>query len=140
MEHNNNTYELLREMVQLPTTTNGNKVDCLGMTPLHVLACFDIQDLRLYRCLIESYSEFLITKDKWGDIPIVFVLLSEPPMEIIHLMLATSRKSGDYVRYTIKAQRMYFPELKINWQHIIDESLSASNILIKAVLFSGSSV
>jgi hypothetical protein len=82
MAHNN-IYELLREMVQLPTA-NGDKVDCLGMTPLHVIACLGARELSLYRCLVDNYPESMITKDKLGDIPVFYVLLSEPPLKIIH--------------------------------------------------------
>ena len=158
VEHNN-AYEQLKEMVRLPTS-NSNAVDCLGMTPLHVLACSGTHELRLFRCLIENHPDALITKDKWGDTPLVYVLLSGSSMEIIHyffevhrskwgtisidfgeIVKTVSQRRGwaDYVRYTIKAQRTYFPDLKIDWNHIIDQSLESGAILMKAISFASSS-
>jgi len=156
----NNTCELLKDMILHPTT-NGDKVDCLGMTPLHVLACSGTTDLRLYRCLIDHYPDALITKDKWGETPLFYVLLSEPSMEVMHYFFEMYRrkwgtipidfgeiikmlakyKSIDYVRYTIKAQRTYFPGLKIDWKNIIDESFAyiwVGRLLLKASSFAGS--
>ena len=89
VEHNN-AYEQLKEMVRLPTS-NSNAVDCLGMTPLHVLACSGTHELRLFRCLIENHPDALITKDKWGDTPLVYVLLSGSSMEIIHYFFEVHR-------------------------------------------------
>jgi len=159
----NNTCELLKDMILHPTT-NGDKVDCLGMTPLHVLACSGTTDLRLYRCLIDHYPDALITKDKWGETPLFYVLLSEPSMEVMHyffemyrrkwgtipidfgeiIKMLANYKSIDYVKYTIKAQRTYFPGLKIDWKSIIDERFASDcicegRLLIKASSFAGSS-
>ena len=50
----------------------GNTQDCLGMTPLHILACSTKHDVRLYQLLIEKYPDNLIAKDKWGDIPLLY--------------------------------------------------------------------
>ena len=155
----NNTYEQLKEMIQIPTS-NSNAVDCLGMTPLHVLACSGTHELRLYRCLIEKYPDALITKDKWGDTPLAYVLLSESSMDIVHYFFEVHRRlwgtipidfgeiikiissrlrpSAGYVKYTIRAQRTYFPDLKIDWNHII-QSLRVDKDLMKAIFFAGSS-
>ncbi|KAL7541836.1 hypothetical protein ACHAXR_011247 [Thalassiosira sp. AJA248-18] len=45
---------------------SGNQQDCLGMTPLHILACSAKQKLALYQVIVERYPENLITEDKWG--------------------------------------------------------------------------
>ena len=41
----------------------GNEQDCLGMTPLHILACSSIHNLELYRLIVENYPANLITED-----------------------------------------------------------------------------
>jgi hypothetical protein len=162
-DEHNKTFELLKEMVLYPTT-NGDKVYCLGMTPLHVLACSGTNDLRLYRCLVDHYPDTMLTEDKWGETPLFYMLLFEPTMDIIHYFFEMHRrkwgtipidfgaiikmlakyKSIDYVRYIIKAQRTYFPGLKIDWKSIIDESFACDcicegRLLIKASSFAGSS-
>lgn len=159
----NNIYELLKEMVRY-RRTNGAKLDCLGMTPLHVLACSGTHDLRLYRCLIDNFPRAMITKDKWGEPPLVYVLLSEPPMEIIHYFFEmywrkwgklpidfgemikslAKCKSKEYLNFTIKAQRTYFPNLKVDWPGILADVLACDGPgtcgeLLKASAFYGSS-
>ena len=52
----------------------GKQQDCLGMTPLHILACSTKHHLELYKLMVEKYPETLITKDKWGDIPLLYAL------------------------------------------------------------------
>ena len=48
---------------------SGKEQDCLGMTPLHILACSTQQNVEMYRLMIEKYPEALIMKDKWGIYP-----------------------------------------------------------------------
>ena len=61
--------------------------DCLGMTPLHILACSTKHDLRLYQLLIENYPETLITKDKWAEIPLMYACWSRAPQEVLQLLI-----------------------------------------------------
>ena len=44
----------------------GNQQDCIGMTPLHILACSSVHDLELYRVIVAKYPANLITEDRWG--------------------------------------------------------------------------
>ena len=41
---------------------SGNQQDCLGMTPLHIMTCSTVQQLDLYRVLIDKYPDNLILK------------------------------------------------------------------------------
>jgi hypothetical protein len=41
----------------------GLQQDCLGMTPLHILACSTVQCLELYQLLIDNYPANLIVED-----------------------------------------------------------------------------
>ena len=49
----------------------GNQQDCLGMTPLHILACSSVHDLELYHLIVEKYPTNLITVDRWGALPLL---------------------------------------------------------------------
>jgi hypothetical protein len=40
----------------------GSQQDCLGMTPLHILACSSMHNLEVYRLIVEKYPANLITK------------------------------------------------------------------------------
>jgi hypothetical protein len=61
--------------------------DCLGMTPLHILACSSVHDLELYRVIIEKYPLTLITEDRWGALPLLYAFWGAAPAEIIQFLL-----------------------------------------------------
>jgi len=50
----------------------GNQQDCLGMTPLHILACLSVHNLEVYRLIVAKYPANLITVDRWGALPILY--------------------------------------------------------------------
>ena len=68
----------LRSMLD-PT---GNLQDCLGMTPIHILACSSIHDLELYRVIVAKYPTNLITEDRWGALPLLYAFWGAAPVEI----------------------------------------------------------
>ena len=59
----------------------GREQDCLGMTPLHILACSTVQNISLYQMLIDRYPDNLITEDRWGAVPILYAVWG------MHLMI-----------------------------------------------------
>ena len=65
----------------------GNQQDCLGMTTLHILACSYVHDLELYRVIVEKYPASLITKDRWGALPLLYAFWGATPTEIIEFLL-----------------------------------------------------
>ncbi|KAL7426952.1 hypothetical protein ACHAXH_002021 [Discostella pseudostelligera] len=75
----------LKREIRKPKAANHQ--DCLGMTPLHILACSTKHDLEMYQLLVERYPEHLITKDRWGDIPLLYAFWCNAPEEIIHFLL-----------------------------------------------------
>jgi len=130
------------EVGRLPA--HGLQQDCFGMTPLHVLLCSSAGcDVRVCQCMTEKYPGALLIKDKWGEVPLVYALFGEAPIEVIHflleshmqrwcdmpfdfggmiLRLATKRgTSADYVRDVIRAQRTHHRALEIDWQRIVDD-------------------
>ncbi len=118
------------------------RVDALGMTLLHVLACSGNHDIRLYRSICAFHADIMIAKDKWGDVPLAYIMLSEAPTEVLHYFLGMHKKkwgvmpfdfrmmiprlamyiSGEYMRHIIQAQRTHFPYLQINWQDVVEQS------------------
>jgi hypothetical protein len=65
----------------------GNQQDCLGMTPLHILACSSVHDLDVYRLIVEKYPANLITEDRWGALPLLYAFWGAAPAEIIGFLL-----------------------------------------------------
>ena len=65
----------------------GKQQDCLGMTPLHIMACSTVQDTSLYRVLVDKYPENLITEDRWGEVPLLYAVWGNAPSEIIQFLV-----------------------------------------------------
>jgi hypothetical protein len=66
---------------------SGLQQDCLGMTPLHILACSTVQRLELYQLLVEKYPENLIVKDSWGAEPLLYAVWGDAPNEIVYFLV-----------------------------------------------------
>ena len=66
---------------------SGSQQDCLGMTPLHIMACSTIQNVELYKVLVDKYPENLITEDRWGSIPLLYAIWGSVPDEIVQFLV-----------------------------------------------------
>jgi hypothetical protein len=84
----------------------GNQHDCLGMTPLHILACSSIHDLELYRVIVEKYPTNLITEDRWGALPLLYAFWGTAPTEIINFLL--------------DSYQALYPDYVFNWTMMVD--------------------
>ena len=123
----------------------GNKQDCMGMTPLHVLACSSIQSIELYKSLVTKYPENLVVEDGWGDVPLLYAVWSDAPMEILQFlvesykslypnyeldwtgMMKTLGVAGAQNECILKLhdiQQTFFPEQSIDWTVIIQDALT----------------
>jgi len=92
---------------QLNSALNGSneQQDCLGMTPLHILACSTDHNIELYRVLIEKYPQTLITKDRWGALPLLYALWGRAPDEIL--------------KYLVESYKSLSPNHELNWKEMI---------------------
>ena len=85
--------------------TTGMLQDKLGMTPLHILACSTRQNIEMYQLLLELYPENLITKDKWGELPLLYAFWSNAPKDILQLL--------------VKSHKEFSPAHNIDWGGIV---------------------
>ena len=136
-----------RTMRKLDPT--GNQQDCLGMTPLHILACSSVHNLEMYRLIVENYPTNLITEDRWGATPLLYLFWVAAPDEIIQFLLDSYQSLyPDYVfNWTMMVEtmgrcdtpktsienllfvkQMYFPEQPLDWDHLLDNFASPSHI------------
>ncbi|KAL7528596.1 hypothetical protein ACHAWF_008880, partial [Thalassiosira exigua] len=127
----------------------GKQQDCLGMTPLHILACSTNQNIELYRWVISRYPENLVTRDRWGALPILYVLWRncyrkdmqrKPLWKIITLLfesyhskypnyefdwsetvktLASENATGTVIRNFFIAEVEFFQEQSIDWDSVV---------------------
>ena len=98
--------------------TTGKEQDCLGMTPLHILACLTKPTIEMYRLLIEKYPETLIMKDKWGDIPLIYAFRCNAPTEVIDLL--------------VQNYKSLHPDYEFDWKGMI-ETLAKRNVPLKNI-------
>jgi hypothetical protein len=120
----------------------GNQQDCLGMTPLHILACSSIHDLDLFRVIVEKYPANLITEDRWGALPLLYAFWGNAPTEIIQFLLDSYQSlypnhvfnwtmmvetmgrtdaPKENIENLLRVKQMHFPEQSINWDLLLDE-------------------
>lgn len=137
--------ELKRVVGSMPgesqTSLEGGQ-DCLGMTPLHILACSTKQDLDLYRFVFRHFPRGLVTEDRWGCLPLFYAIWGDAPDEIVkflvdcHLFtfpdfeihfsemaenLCRSWASQDSIQTMIDIQQNSFPESSLDWVKLARE-------------------
>jgi hypothetical protein len=125
----------------------GNYQDCLGMTPLHILACSSVHDLEVYRVIIENYPANLITEDRWGALPLLYAFWGAAPAEIIQFLVNSYQSlypdhvfswtamvetmgrcdtPKENIENLLCVKQMHFPEQPINWDYLLDKFASNS--------------
>ena len=112
----------------------GKQQDCMGMTPLHILACSTLQDVQLYKVLVDKHPENLITEDRWGAIPLLYASWGNAPNEV--------------VRYLIESYQSLYPNYELDWTKLIEQlflgNVAASSIQrllnVQERSFSGQSI
>ena len=101
----------------------GKQQDCLGMTPLHILACSTVQDIQIYRLLVDKYPENLIAEDEWGAPPLLYAVWGNAPNEIVQYLV--ERYQSLYSNYEFDWTMMVITLAKV--------SKSAWNMLLSFV-------
>ena len=138
-----------RRTLRSKLDSTGNHQDCLGMTPLHILACSSVHDLELYRVIVENYPTNLITKDRWGALPLLYAFWGAAPTEIMEFLLGSYQSLypdhefdwtmmvetmgrcdalKDSIENLLRVKQMHFPEQPLDWGYLLD--VFASNVHI----------
>ena len=136
---------VLRSKLDDPTI---KQQDTLGMTPLHILACSTLQNLELYRVLIQKYPESLVTEDRWGALPLLYAVWGNAPSDIVQFLvqsyqsifpnyqlkwtmmfetLGRANVSSDIMHVLRKMQHNKFPDQHIDWDTIVENATTRSN-------------
>jgi hypothetical protein len=134
----------------------GIEQDCLGMTPLHILTCSSVHDLEIYRVIIENYPTNLITKDRWGALPLLYAFWGAAPAEIIQFLLESYQllypshvfnwtmmvqtmgrcdTPKERIENLMHVKQMHFHEQPIDWEYLLDEFVKPSRLYLNVKLF-----
>jgi hypothetical protein len=117
-----------------------NQQDCLGMTPLHILACSRRIPIELLRALVEARPDSLVTDDAWGALPILYLFWGDASSELIqfvchsikrhyphHILpwasMVTTLSEHVPVRYLqnlLDTRKTFFPDQNIEWDDLIN--------------------
>ena len=84
---------------------SGLQQDCLGMTPLHILACSTVHSLELYQLMVEKYPENLIVEDAWGALPLLYAVWGDAPSEI--------------VQFLVNSYQSHYPNHEFDWNDMV---------------------
>jgi hypothetical protein len=127
----------------------GNQQDCLGMTPLHILACSSVQDIEVYHVTVENYPTNLITEDRWGVLPLLYAFWGDAPAEILRfliqsyqslypnyvfnwtLMVKTMGRCDtpkERIENLLHVRQLHFPEQPIDWGYLLEEFVYPSDL------------
>jgi hypothetical protein len=131
----------------------GNQQDCLGMTPLHILACSSVHDLEVYRVIVAKYPTNLITEDRWGALPLLYAFWGAAPVEIIQFLLASYQSlypnhefnwtlmvetmgrcdtPKERIANLLCAKQMHYPDQPIDWEYLLDEFAVHSDLCFQS--------
>ena len=137
-----NTRSGQRRTLRNKLDPTGNQQDCLGMTPLHILACSSVHNLEMYRLIIENYPTNLITEDRWGALPLLYAFWGAAPAEIIDFLLESYQSlypgylfnwtmmvetmgrcdtPKENIEYLLRVKQMHFPDQPIDWEYLLEQ-------------------
>ena len=137
-----NTRSGQRRTLRSKLDPTGNKQDCLGMTPIHILACSSVHDLEVYRLIVENYPTNLITEDRWGALPLLYAFWGAAPAEITQFLLESYQSlypgyefnwtmmvetmgrtdtPQESIENLLRVKQMHFPEQPIDWDYLLDK-------------------
>ena len=130
-----------RRSLRRKLNPTGREQDCLGMTPLHILACSTAQNIELYQVLIDKYPETLVSEDRWGAAPLLYAIWGNAPNEIIHFLaerlsslypnyqlnftsmvktLGNASAPSEVIQNLLDLQQESFPEQSIDWTQVVE--------------------
>jgi hypothetical protein len=126
----------------------GLQQDCLGMTPLHILACSTVQCLEVYQLIVDNFPRNLIVEDAWGATPLLYAIWGDAPNEIAQFLvnsyqslypnhefdwngmlitLGQANASKAVIRNLLRhLQPTLSPEYNIDWDQVLGELASAT--------------
>jgi hypothetical protein len=137
-----------RRTLRVKLDPTGNQQDCLGMTPLHILACSSVHDMEVYRVIVENYPTNLITEDRWGALPLLYAFWGDAPTEIVQFLLESYQSlypgyefnwtnmmetmgrtdtPKERIENLLDVKQIHFPEQSIDWEHLLNEFAQSSN-------------
>ena len=128
-------------------------VDCLHMTPLHVLVCGSEHNIDIYRLVLAKHPNFLIDEDSWGRAPLFYAIFNELPLSILEYLFETHQglwgelpfdfgevatmfaakvgSSFDFFKELIAIQQRYFRDQPIDWDRVVDDSIKLPRMQVE---------
>ena len=96
LSNTTNTRSGQRRSLRSKLDPSGSQQDCLGMTPLHILACSTVLSIDLYKVLVTNYPENLVVEDRWGAVPLLYAVWGDAPDEIVQFLVESYQNIPSY--------------------------------------------
>ena len=93
-----------RRSLRSKLNPSGKQQDCLGMNPLHIMACSTVQSIGLYKVLVNKYPETLVTEDRFGALPLLYAVWGQAPNEV--------------VQFLVESYKTIHPNYQLDWTDI----------------------
>jgi hypothetical protein len=115
-----------------------------------------VHDIEVYRVIIENYPANLITKDRWGALPLLYAFWGAAPAEIIQFLLDSYKllypnhvfnwtdmvwtigrtdAPKENIQNLLGVKQMHFPEQPIDWDHLLDKFARPSKVSFHEISF-----
>jgi hypothetical protein len=139
---------VLQNLAAIQLDATGNQQDCLGMTPLHILACSSAHNIEVYHLIVEKYPTNLITEDRWGTLPLLYAFWGAAPAEIIQFLLESYQSlypdhvlnwtmmvemmgrtdtPKESIENLLCVKQMHFPDQPIDWEYLFGKFTQPSD-------------
>ena len=142
---NQRTNVTFKQVLRCLEENNGalHEKDCIGMTPLHIIACSTNHDVRLFQILISKSHKTLLDCDIFGRTALDYALLSDAPDEVFYLLFEPLVKMGELrlnlelidaaVEHSVPALQTwqvfsdylerFFPALELDWEDLFSQKV-----------------
>jgi hypothetical protein len=145
-----------RQSLRSKLDPTGNQQDCLGMTPLHILTCSSVHNLEVYRVIVEKYPTNLITRDRWGALPLLYAFWGAVPAEVIDFLLERYQAlypdhvfnwtmmvetmgrcdtPKERIENLLHVKQMHFPDQPLDWDYLLDKFAKPSWVSFRGAPF-----
>eukprot|EP00980_Cylindrotheca_fusiformis_P005130 scaffold1087_cov136-Cylindrotheca_fusiformis.AAC.16 len=144
------TATTLEKLQQLSGQNTTRRQDCLGMTPLHILALSTNPSLELFQAVLKGNHQDLVTMDKWGDLPLYYACFIDAPLEIVKLFLEVHKTEFldrplnwtkmveesrlEVTEYLLETHKNWFPKQEVNWSKLVHSFLRGSLEHLKCIV------
>jgi hypothetical protein len=115
-----------------------------------------VHDIEVYRVIVEKYPTNLITKDRWGALPLLYAFWGAAPTEIVQFLIESYQlyypnhvfkwtdmmwtmgrtdTPKENIQNMLHVRQMNFPEQPLDWEYLLEKFAQPSRVSISGATF-----